>query len=253
MEKFAVIGGSGFYELAELCDSRIRTVETAFGAPTTALLEGRLNGKECVFLPRHGPGHKVPPHKINYRANIMALYEAGVTHIFSVNAVGGIHEDATPGTLVVPDQLIDYTYNRPHTFADTLTEAINHIDFTWPFCNELRHKLISALQKSSCQWLGEGTYGCAQGPRLETAAEVKRMQRDGCDLLGMTVMPEAALARELGMNYASLCIVVNRAAGLQEGCIGMAEIEAVLKESVSRVRQILMDALAYNPQPKAFK
>jgi 5'-methylthioinosine phosphorylase len=243
MDNFAVIGGSGFYELEELADARRYDVETAFGAPTTALLEGTLGGKRCVFLPRHGPGHKIPPHKINYRANIRALYEAGVEHIFSVNAVGGIHPEAVPGSLVVPDQLIDYTYGREHTFADTLTEHINHIDFTWPFSEPLRQQLIRALDTCGSPRLDKGVYGCSQGPRLETAAEIRRMQADGCDLVGMTAMPEAALARELGMGYASLCIVVNRAAGLEDAPISMQEIQAVLDQSVARVRDVLLCAL----------
>ncbi len=243
MDNFAVIGGSGFYELAELTESRRLTIETPFGAPTTALLEGSLNGRRCVFLPRHGPDHKIPPHKINYRANIMALREVGVENIFSVSAVGGIHRDAKPGTLVVPDQIIDYTYGREHTFADTLSDSINHIDFTWPFDSHLRERLISALKNCHYDWLGQGVYGCAQGPRLETAAEIRKLQRDGCDIVGMTAMPEAALARELGMNYAALCIVVNRAAGLQDGPICLIEINRVLAQSVARVRDLLLEVV----------
>ena len=244
MDNFAVVGGSGFYELAELTNTRTLPSETIFGTPTTALLEGNLNSKRCVFLPRHGPDHKIPPHKINYRANIMALHEAGVENILSISAVGGIHPYAGPETLVVPDQIIDYTYGREHTFADTLTDSINHIDFTWPFASDLRELLINTLRNSDCDWIGQGTYGCVQGPRLETAAEIRKMQRDGCDIAGMTAMPEAALARELGMNYASLCVVVNRAAGLEDGPISLPEIHRVLEQSVVRVRQILVQALA---------
>lgn len=248
MDNFAVIGGSGFYELHELEKVESHAIETPFGAPTTSLLEGVLNGKRCVFLPRHGPGHKIPPHKINYRANIKALHQLGVENIISVNAVGGIHPAAVPGALVVPDQVIDYTYGREHTFADVLSEHVNHIDFTDPFCQSLRERLQRAYTESGLEHGGTplmvgGVYGCSQGPRLETAAEIRKMQRDGCDLVGMTAMPEAALARELGMQYASLCVVVNRAAGLEPEPISMAMIQQILCDSIASVRQVLLHAV----------
>lgn len=241
-----VIGGSGFYELTFLQRADLRAVPTPFG-DVIGLTTGVIGDQPIAFIPRHGSAHRLPPHKINYRANIWAMRDVGVEKIISLNAVGGIAENCPPNTLVVPDQIIDYTYGREHTFADLLTPDINHIDFTEPFDTVLRNALIKVLSGSGISWVGEGTYACMQGPRLETAAEIRKLKADGCTLVGMTAMPEAALARELNIPYAALCTVVNWAAGIDPQPITMAEISAVLERANGNVMQLLqalMPALA---------
>lgn len=237
--RVAVIGGSGVYALDALRECGAIELSTPFG-PVHSLACGYVGTTRVAFVARHGLDHKLPPHQINYRANIHALSQLGVEKVIALNAVGGIHPDMKPGTVVVPDQLIDYTYGRPHTFADTLSEAVNHIDFTYPFSEPLRMQLLRSLQDSSLAWWDGGVYGCTQGPRLETAAEISRLERDGCDLVGMTAMPEAALARELGMEYATLCTVVNRAAGKSMEPITMEAVLALLRQS----SRILQDVVA---------
>jgi purine nucleoside phosphorylase len=185
---------------------------TPYGAPSAALCEGLLAGSPAFFLPRHGDGHALPPHRINYRANIAALREAGVTDILAVTAVGGISAEAAPGSIVVPDQIIDYTWGRDHTLYDGLNGTLDHVDFSQPYTERLRRLLID--QMTDGELVGAGVYGATQGPRLESAAEIARMARDGCTIVGMTGMPEAALAREAGMAYATVSLVVNWAAGV---------------------------------------
>lgn len=238
----AVIGGSGFYEFADLTGAKDMEIPTPFGKVEGVQI-GEVDNKRVAFLSRHGTGHRFPPHKINYRANIWALHHLGVRRIFSLNAVGGIHSDMQPGSLVVPDQLIDYTFGREHTFAALLSEEVNHIDFTQPFSETLRSILLDVLNASGVVWSANGVYGCTQGPRLETAAEVRRLARDGCDVVGMTAMPEAALARELNMEYASLCPVVNWAAGIKPEAITLAEIHQILSSLNPVIRQLLTIAV----------
>lgn len=234
----AVIGGSGCYELPFLSDAETHRVETPFG-DVFGLESGYLGAKKVLFLPRHGRSHRIPPHKINYRANIWALREQGADAIVSLNSVGGISDTCGPETLVVPDQIIDYTWGREHSFADLLDADINHIDFTHPFDGELRKAIFQALSGSGVDWVGTGTYGCMQGPRLESAAEVQKLKRDGCTLVGMTAMPEAALARELGLPYASICPVVNWAAGIGPGIISMHEMHSILVRLNGQLLQLL--------------
>jgi 5'-methylthioinosine phosphorylase len=236
-----IIGGSGLNRIAELVTPRRVAVVTPYGEPSAALTIGKLHGREVVFLARHGDGHTIAPHRINYRANIQALHAQGVREVIAVTTVGGIDEGLAPGTLVVPDQIIDYTHGRDNTFFDGLAQPLQHIDFTRPFRGAMRDSLLQAGAASGESLRDGGVYGATQGPRLETAAEIERMARDGADVVGMTGMPEAALARELGLDYAMLCVVVNAAAGRGNNTEGvaMAEITAVAEAAMRRVAVIL--------------
>lgn len=239
MKKIAIIGGSGLTRLHALEIERQEIVSTPYGETSAPMVHGLFDGLPVVFLPRHGSAHSVPPHKVNYRANIWAVQQSGVDEVIAVNAVGGITPDFGPEVISIPDQIIDYTYDRPHTFYDGDDDVVTHIDFTEPYCEKLRQKLITSCGNCSFEMVPHGTYGVTQGPRLETAAEIRRMERDGCDIVGMTAMPEAALAHELGLCYANISLVVNWAAGKTEGPITMAEIEKHLEEGMERVRRII--------------
>ncbi len=208
----AVIGGTGVYRLAALEDEEARHIDTPYGAPSGPLRIGRLGEVRIAFLARHGEGHALPPHKVNYRANLFALRQAGARRVLALNTVGGITDAYGPRVLACPDQLIDYTWGRESTFWDGEGEAL-HVDFGHPYSPMFRHKLLAAARVTGVRVVDGGCYGATQGPRLETNAEIARMRRDGCDLVGMTGMPEAGLARELGLDYACLGIVANWAAG----------------------------------------
>ena len=208
----AVIGGTGVYRLAALEDEEARHIDTPYGAPSGPLRIGRLGEVRIAFLARHGEGHALPPHKVNYRANLFALRQAGARRVLALNTVGGITDAYGPRVLACPDQLVDYTWGRESTFWDGEGEAL-HVDFGHPYSPMFRHKLLAAARVTGVRVVDGGCYGATQGPRLETNAEIARMRRDGCDLVGMTGMPEAALARELGLEYACLAIVANWAAG----------------------------------------
>ena len=239
MTELAIIGGTGLTTLKNLEIIKREVVHTPFGEPSGPLTHGVLSGKDVVFLARHGYGHTIPPHKINYRANIWALHNTGVRNVIAVAAVGGIADDLPPGILAIPDQIIDYTAARENTyFADGLS-PVTHIDFTEPYCEELRQVLIRACTLTKLDCIPHGTYATTEGPRLETAAEVARMERDGCTMVGMTGMPEAALARELELCYATCAVVVNKAAGRGEGPITMQEIEQTVNQGMEKVRLLL--------------
>lgn len=212
--RYAIIAGSGFPGLGQ--EGPARAVTTAFGAPSAALRRLEIGGFAVWLLARHGEPHVLPPHRINYRANLMALKLAGTDRIVALNTVGAIHPQHAPGGLAVPDQLIDYTYARDHSIHDGTSATLDHIDFTEPFCGPLREGLLAAADAAGVVCHDGGVYAVTQGPRLETAAEVDRLERDGADFIGMTAMPEASLARELGMRYACLSLIVNRAAGRGE-------------------------------------
>lgn len=236
-----VIGGTGLSEPKFLSDVQKQQVSTPYDQQKVQILTGLLQGKTVAFLARHGRGHKVPPHRVNYRANLWALHSIGVRAVIGVNAVGGIHPETGPGKLAVPDQIIDYSWGREHTyFADGL-DAVTHIDFTHPYDAQLRQLLIDAAQGRAL-W-PQGVYGCTQGPRLESGAEVQRLLRDGCDMVGMTGMPEAALARELGLAYACLALSVNWAAGLSDELITMDAIGQVLNTGMTDVLDVLQKAI----------
>ena len=240
MAIIGIIGGSGLTRLESLVVERRELIDTPYGEPSAPMLFGRLDGLEVAFLPRHGGSHQIPPHMVNYRANIWAFQEVGVEQVIGMAAVGGISERMAPGVLCVPDQIIDYTYARKHTFYEEDLSSVIHVDFTEPYCAELRNRLIATAIKEGISIVDHGTYGAAQGPRLETAAEIRRMARDGCDIVGMTGMPEAALARELDLCYANFSLVVNWSAGLGDGGpITMKEIERYLDEGMSRAVQVV--------------
>lgn len=235
----AIIGGTGLTQIEDLTITGQQSVKTPFGSPSADYVFGELNGKKLIFLARHGNPHRIPPHKINYRANIWGLKELGVTEIIAVAAVGGIGSAMAPGHIAIPDQIIDYSYGREHTFFADDLEHVTHIDFTEPYSPSLRKRIMHAASLSGIEITSTGTYGCTQGPRLETVAEIKRMAQDGCDLVGMTGMPEAALARELNLAYANVSVVANWAAGIVEGEITMEEIEKNLEVGMSKAIALL--------------
>lgn len=239
MTRLAIIGGTGLTSLKGLEITGREVVHTPYGEPSGPLLSGQLCGTEVLFLPRHGSGHTIPPHKVNYRANVWAIKEAGADMVIAVNAVGGIRADMAPAKLVFPDQIIDYTWSRINTYFEEGLTHVTHVDFTEPYCERLRQALIAGARDIGVDPVEDGTYGATQGPRLETRAEIDRLERDGCDLVGMTGMPEAALARELGLCYASVGVVANWAAGRGEGEITMEEIEEHLIEGMEKVRSLL--------------
>jgi 5'-methylthioinosine phosphorylase len=242
----AIIGGTGLTQISELEITGQHTLDTPFGSPSADFLQGDFNGTSVIFLARHGNPHTIPPHKINYRANLWGLKQLGVSEIIAVAAVGGITPAMKPARIIIPDQIIDYSYGREHTFfSENLTE-VTHIDFTGPYTESLRQRLLLATKTVAIDSVDYGVYGCTQGPRLETSAEVRRMQQDGCDLVGMTGMPEAALARELEIDYAALAVIANWAAGKSEGIITMAEIEENLRQGMADTVRVLQAFLISN-------
>lgn len=240
--RIAVIGGSGLNTLPDFVEVELRRVSTPYGSPSAALAFGHIGDVPLVFLPRHGAGHTVAPHAINYRANIAALAAVGVKQVIACCAVGGIGSDMGPRAVAIPDQIIDYTWGREHTFVGDTSELVSgvaHVDFTDPFSATLRTALIDAAAGAGIDVVPGGCYGATQGPRLETAAEIKRLARDGCDLVGMTGMPEAALAREAGLEYAMLAIVANWAAGLADADLTIEEIYANIEAATANVMLLL--------------
>jgi 5'-deoxy-5'-methylthioadenosine phosphorylase len=233
-----VIGGSGFD--MQLCGDYVgeQVTTTPYGEPSAPLQLYRKGDQTIVFLPRHGIPHAIPPHRINYRANLWALCDYGCARIVAINTVGGIGPAAEVGALFLPDQIIDYTYGREHTFSDSAAVPLAHVDFTEPYSAELRSTLIAAADKADVALLHGGVYGATQGPRLESAAEIRRMQRDGCDLVGMTGMPEAVLARELNLDYVALCLVVNLAAG-RGGALSVEAMRQVSAQGMSAIATLI--------------
>ena len=237
----AIIGGSGLTQLASLEVGRRKAARTPYGEPSGALTFGRIGKSEVLFLARHGYGHTIAPHEVNYRANLWALKNAGADSVVSVASVGGIRNDIWPGTLVLPHQVIDYTWGRSSTFFEGPGAPVNHIDFTEPYSRQMRARLLSAAAAAGERIMDGGVYATTQGPRLETAAEINRLERDGADIVGMTGMPEAALAREIGLEYATIAVVANYAAGRgdSERAVPLDRIQAVLDEAMGRVRRII--------------
>lgn len=235
--RLGLIGGTGLDQFGPPESSHI--IDTAYGRPSASLAEYRVGNTEVFFLPRHGKRHQLPPHAVNYRANIEAFRLLEVAGIIAVNAVGGITEAHAPGTLCLPDQLIDYTWGRAHTFSMGAGDALSHVEFAAPFDGRLRTGLLSAANGASFDVIDGGCIGVCQGPRLETAAEIKRLRQDGCDLVGMTSMPEAVLAREAGLDYASLCVSANWAAGVGQEAVTINGIKATLEAAMVRVRELL--------------
>lgn len=241
MSEIAIIGGTGLTALEGLKIQQQQIMDTPYGSTSGAIIQGEYAGKKVIFLPRHGAQHTVPPHKINYRANIWSLQQLGVKNIIAVAAVGGINAIMQPTDVVIPHQLIDYTWGREHTFASE--NNVLHVDFGEPYSQELRANLLQAGQKLTIKLHGAGVYAVTQGPRLETAAEINKLERDGCDIVGMTAMPEAALARELELKYATCALVVNAAAGRSVGPITMAEIDSNLQQGMQHIRALLVEFL----------
>lgn len=239
-----IIGGTGLLALAKLEGAREQAVATPWGAPSSALVTGRWHGQAVAFLPRHGKPHTIPPHAVNYRANLWALKEAGVTAVIAVNTAGGIHPDCSTGRLVVIDDVVDYTWGRAHTFHDGSSGTLEHVDMSSPYDFALRKRLVAAAKAAGLDCRERGVYAATQGPRLETPAEIQRLKHDGCDVVGMTGMPEVALARELGLPYACLCLVVNPAAGLSHETITMDAIHAVLQQGTRDLLAVLDGFLA---------
>ena len=236
-----IIGGTGLTQLSNLEVTRRQVVRTPFGDPSGALTFGKLNRRDVVFLARHGYGHTIAPHEVNYRANIWALHAEGAGQIVSVASVGGIRADLVPGALAIPHQVLDYTQGRKHTFFEGPDQPVTHVDFTHPYCEELRARLLTAAAAAGQVIVNNGVYAATQGPRLESAAEIDRLERDGADMVGMTGMPEAALARELGLRYAVVAVVVNHAAGRGDSseAIHLDQINVVLQASMVKVRSLL--------------
>ncbi|MDP2285486.1 MAG: S-methyl-5'-thioinosine phosphorylase [Pseudohongiella sp.] len=248
------IGGTGLNQLPGFKVSRELAIATPYQELPVIVACGKLGDcdQEVGFLPRHGAGHTLPPHRINYRANLFAIRELGAGAVLAVNAVGGIHADMGPGVIAVPDQIIDYTHSRAHTFfdgqptgidsPDQFSATVTHVDFTEPYDGKLRNLLISSAQDIEVPVWPQGVYGATQGPRLETPAEIRRLQRDGCDMVGMTGMPEAGLARELSLPYASIALSVNWGAGLSDDVITMEGIRRVLARGMGNIQAILLRA-----------
>jgi 5'-methylthioinosine phosphorylase len=236
----AVIGGTGLYRLAALDDAEAVLRETPYGDPSGPVRIGKLGACRIAFLARHGEQHALPPHKVNYRANLWLLKELGATRVLAVNAVGGITERYAPRAIGVPDQIIDYTWGRVSTFCEEQGSEVLHVDMTEPYTPSLRAALLAAADAADIAIVDGGCYGATQGPRLETKAEIVRLRRDGCDLVGMTGMPEAGLARELGLDYASLALVANWAAGCGDAAeITMDEIYANLDHATAPLPKLI--------------
>ncbi|HQS37838.1 MAG: 5'-methylthioadenosine phosphorylase [Methylotenera sp. 24-45-7] len=237
----AIIGGTGLTELENLRVNKRVIVRTPYGEPSQPLIFGEICGGEVIFLARHGMGHTIPPHEVNYRANIYALHLQGVTEIAAVATVGGIHPDLSSGVIALPHQIIDYTHGRQNTYHDGINNPVKHIDFTEPYCSKLRAKIEQAALSIGENLVNTGVYATTQGPRLETAAEINRLERDGATMVGMTGMPEAALARELGISYAAICPVANYAAGRGDSlhAIDYEEVVANVNQTMVRVRKII--------------
>jgi len=237
MRRVGLIGGTGIDRFGT--PVRAHAIDSVYGQPSAGLAEYRLGNVQLFFLPRHGERHQIPPHAVNYRANIHAFKQLDVEGIVAINAVGGIGDAFPPGSLCLPDQVIDYTWGRVHTFSMSDSDVLSHIEFAWPFDGQLRAALRRAAANAAIEVIDGGCVGVTQGPRFETAAEIRRLRQDGCDLVGMTSMPEAALAREAGLDYASLCVTANWAAGLGQEPVTMAAIEATIAHAMTRVHTLL--------------
>ncbi len=237
----AIVGGTGFTAIAGFHEGRRESLVTPYGAPSAPLVHGTLHDRPVVTLQRHGARGNIPPHRVNYRANLWAVQHCGARDVIAIAAVGGIAAAASPGRLVFPEQLVDYTYGREHTFEGSDPASVRHVDFTHPYSAPLRARLVQTASRLGLDALDGGVYGATQGPRLETAAEIAKLERDGCTVVGMTGMPEAALARELDLGYACCAVVVNPAAGKSGEAITMDVIRANLQAGMQRVDELLVE------------
>jgi len=236
-QTLALVGGTGLTELENAAETLV--FDTPYGAPSAPVRVVETEPLRLIFLPRHGNPHRFPPHCVNYRANMWALREAGADHVLAVSAVGGISRSYAPGTLVAPDQLVDYSWGREHTYCDSENVPLVHVDFSHPYEGPLRKALLHSAANSSIKVIDGGCIGIFQGPRLESAAEVERARRDGCDMAGMTSLPEAGLARELELDYAGIAVISNWGAGVSDELISEDDIAETLREPMSRVRALV--------------
>lgn len=244
MTTLAIIGGTGLARMDGLTVTRREMVKTPYGAPSCPIVFGEMDGQEVAFLPRHGTAHRIPPHRVNYCANIWALNNVGVKHIIAVSAVGGIAENCSVGSMVIPDQIIDYSHGRESTFFDGGDDPVEHIDFSYPYDERLRKALVGgASTVGDVNVVEQGCYGATRGPRFETAAEVRRMANDGCTVAGMTGMPEASLAAELRIPYACLAVVVNVAAGIGDKAVDISLLPSAIADGMDSARRVLHAAL----------
>lgn len=235
MGLLGVIGGSGLYGLS--ASGRPKAVSTPWGPASGPTVIHEVGGG-VAFIARHGADHSIAPHRVNYRANVHALREAGCDRVLAVSSVGGIAPACQPGKLVVPDQLIDYTWGREMTFQGE-GDAVRHFDFTDPYSPDWRGKVTGALSELEIEFVDGGTYAAVQGPRFETAAEIRRLAADGCHIVGMTGMPEAILAREAGLDYAAVCPVGNLAAGIATDELSMDDVIGAVGTGMERVTSLI--------------
>lgn len=241
----AMVGGTGLTEFDQDCETLV--IDTPYGPPSAPIRVIQTKPVRLLFMPRHGSPHRFPPHRVNYRANMWAFREAGADRVLAVSAVGGTREPYSPGTLALPDQLIDYTSGREHTYSDSENVPLVHVDFSWPYEGPLRGALLAAAGDAGVEVVDGGCIGVFQGPRLESAAEVRKARQDGCDMAGMTSLPEAGLARELGLDYAGIAVISNWGAGVAGERICEDNIAETLEEPMVRVRNIvsaLVDQIA---------
>ena len=239
LQTLGIISSPDLSQSLPLSDYRTHIQETPYGLPSAPLQCAQLGQQPVVLLRRHGVQRSIPPHTINYRANVWALQAMGVQQVIGITTVGGIHQDLSPGMLCIADQVIDYTSGREHTYACSFSGEVGHVEFGQPYCAVVREGLMQAARQAEIVCRDSGVYGATQGPRLETAAEIRRMRQDGCDMVGMTGMPEASLAREMGLRYANLSLVVNWAAGLGTGPIDLHQIQQVQTTGISAIVQVL--------------
>jgi 5'-methylthioadenosine phosphorylase len=248
MPKVGIIAGSGFYEIEGVGIRELRKIDTPFGEPSDAYRICEISGREFVFLSRHGTPHHIPPHRVNYRANIWGFKDLGVERIFAVNAVVGINKAVAPGDIVIPDQCIDMTHGRAATFYEG--DEVVHIDLTDPYCGETRGILLRSGKARNVDLNAGGTYACMNGPRLETKAEIEFLEKIGADIVGMTAMPEVCLARELETCFAAIAVVTNYAAGIADKKLTTTEVIETMKVSLGRVKDVLMGALSLVPEER---
>ncbi len=246
--RIGLIGGSGIYEIRGFMLKGIRRIKTPYGSPSDSYTIGTIGNREIVFLPRHGKGHKIPPHKINYCANIWGFKKLGVERIISISAVGGIKRGLKPGDIVLLDQIIDMTKRRESTFYSD--DEVVHIDFTEPYCPEMRKAFLKAGKKAGVKLINGGTYVAVEGPRLETASEIRGFRRLGADVVGMTGMPEASLAREVEICYSGISVVANYAAGISKKKLTVSEVMEAMKEATDRIKALLAEVIPLIPEER---
>jgi len=244
MATIAIIGGTGLSRLDSLVVHRREMVKTPYGVPSCPLVYGELNGISVVFLSRHGNSQSIPAHLVNYCANVWALHSVGVNRIVAVGVVGAIDDACKVGDIVIPDQIIDYTTERAGSYERGDVEGFHQIDFSYPFNDALRQELIQGGSRAGVSLVDHGTYGTVSGPRLETVAEVRRMEQDGCSIVGMSCMPEAALARELALDYAFCAVTVNPAAGKGDGVINVPEWQSTIETGMASARLLLTETVS---------